>query len=369
MITYPLPCPNKDSFSFYDDYGIINSNVPLQYSRAYFQAVRYFSVSFTYNTAQMAQLHDFIRTNLQAWFLMDLPSAVGMTPQVVRITSDVEATRTGPNSWEFSLVLERRADLPVIVFPVPSTLTYEGAGLTYNDLATMYGDVPVIPPLAATISTATLTKDEDCEGNIVLCPTPLGITTDAVSVTATGGTSPAYAYLWEWVSGDVFTINTPTLSATTFSTSLAHNVSKSGVYKCTITSALETVVKNVTVSISYTFTATGITLSADIDPATGTFDCTGTFGECATPAYIASAAVTISVVGGSGAITHSWSQVSGDTMTIISPSAGTTVFAGSLARNTVKNAVMRDTVTRGGDSSSIDVAVSLDYTFTFESGF
>lgn len=49
----------------------------------------------------------------------------------------------------------------------------------------------------------------------------------------TGGKSP-YTYLWEFVSGDSFTINDPTLKSTTFQSNDT-DVALLGIYKCTVT--------------------------------------------------------------------------------------------------------------------------------------
>jgi hypothetical protein len=63
------------------------------------------------------------------------------------------------------------------------------------------------------------------------------LTSDPVTGTASGGAG-GYTYAWTRVSGDVFTINSPTSATTTFTTSLAANIFKSGVYRCTVTDSL-----------------------------------------------------------------------------------------------------------------------------------
>jgi len=67
------------------------------------------------------------------------------------------------------------------------------------------------------------------------------VTTSSASVgTVTGGTTP-YSYLWGYVSGDVFTVNSSTSSSTTFTASITvgvgGSVTKTGVYQCRITDA------------------------------------------------------------------------------------------------------------------------------------
>lgn len=61
-------------------------------------------------------------------------------------------------------------------------------------------------------------------------------TSTTASTTTVGGV-PTVTYLWTYVSGDSFTINSPTGSSTTFSKTnpVAGEPDFSGVYKCTAT--------------------------------------------------------------------------------------------------------------------------------------
>lgn len=63
------------------------------------------------------------------------------------------------------------------------------------------------------------------------------VTTGSATCTATGGT-PGYTYAWTRVSGDVFTINSPTAATTTFTRSLGAEEAREGVYRCTATDSL-----------------------------------------------------------------------------------------------------------------------------------
>lgn len=75
------------------------------------------------------------------------------------------------------------------------------------------------------------------------------LTSGASSGTATGGTAP-YSYAWTYVSGDSYTINSPTSSSTTFRTILIANEPKIGVYRLTVTdAAAATVSADVTVEM------------------------------------------------------------------------------------------------------------------------
>ena len=65
------------------------------------------------------------------------------------------------------------------------------------------------------------------------------VTTNSVTVTASGGTGP-YTYAWAYVSGDAgFSANSPTAVTTTFNGSItALGQDKSAVWRCTVTDSL-----------------------------------------------------------------------------------------------------------------------------------
>jgi hypothetical protein len=58
----------------------------------------------------------------------------------------------------------------------------------------------------------------------------VNITTNSVTVTPNGGVAP-YSYAWTYVSGDAFTVLSPTSATTAFRSTSASE----GVYKCTVT--------------------------------------------------------------------------------------------------------------------------------------
>lgn len=364
MNTWPLRPPNRSSFSFYDEQGIIGiEGVPADFIRQYPISPRFFKCSFTLSLVEMGILHQFWTTNLLGWFTMDLPTAVaGLEPQVVRLISDFETVRDGPDVWQVSFSLERAEPVAVLEFPVAPI--YEPAGITYEEIDYIYGDF-YIPTLIASILPTSLSTSYTCIGGA--CANPATLTSAAVTVTTSGGDG-TYAVAWSWVSGDVLTVTSPTALTTTFSKALAYNTSTASVYRATITSGVQTVTLDLPIAFDYTHTASSLSLAADIDPATGTYDCVGTFTYCTSPNYITTAPVTVSVTGGSGTIVHSWTRISGDVLTINAPANGTTTFSGSIGRNETKTAVMRDTVTRGGDTAIIDVTASVSYTFTLDTG-
>lgn len=63
------------------------------------------------------------------------------------------------------------------------------------------------------------------------------ITSDTISASVTGGTGP-YVWAVTYVSGDSYTINSPALSATTFTTNLAGGIYKVGNYRFAVTDSL-----------------------------------------------------------------------------------------------------------------------------------
>ena len=79
--------------------------------------------------------------------------------------------------------------------------------------------------LAVTITPGYLYKSRTGTGSITSA-------TDTGS--ATGGVG-SYTYAWTYVSGDSYTINSPSSAGTTFTTTLSSGATKSGVYRCTAT--------------------------------------------------------------------------------------------------------------------------------------
>ena len=62
-----------------------------------------------------------------------------------------------------------------------------------------------------------------------------GSLTSPTSTGVAGGGSGGYTYAWTYVSGDSFTINTPSTAGTTFTTTLGAAQYKAGTYRCTVT--------------------------------------------------------------------------------------------------------------------------------------
>jgi hypothetical protein len=83
-------------------------------------------------------------------------------------------------------------------------------------------------------------------------PTFVTLTTDAITVTATGGMGAGPTYSWSRVTGDSSVLcDSPTSATTTFSCSVPRNQERSAVYRCTITRGAESVQINVNVLLTY----------------------------------------------------------------------------------------------------------------------
>lgn len=68
--------------------------------------------------------------------------------------------------------------------------------------------------------------------------TGAGTLTSGTSTGSATGGAGGYTYAWTFVSGNPYTINTPSSAATTFTTSLTANILKQGTYRCTVTDSL-----------------------------------------------------------------------------------------------------------------------------------
>lgn len=84
-------------------------------------------------------------------------------------------------------------------------------------------------------------------------PTSCTATSNSATTTTIGG-NPPFTYLWTFVSGDSFTIDTPTADNTTFSltNSTTGDPSFVGTYRCTVTDD-DTNMENDTVIVTLNF--------------------------------------------------------------------------------------------------------------------
>lgn len=90
----------------------------------------------------------------------------------------------------------------------------------------------------------------------------------------------------------------------------------------------------------------------------------GSGGDENSPSFITittSPATVVTSTGGSGAgPTYAWTRLSGSPVIYAdSPTSATTTFSGELGLSSTKQATMRCTVTRGSDTVTVDVFVTL----------
>lgn len=172
------------------------------------------------------------------------------------------------------------------------------------------------------------------------------ITTASVTASLVGGTGTTFS--WAKVSGDTFTVTSPSAASTTFSiTGVGAGVTKSAVYRCTINSTY-------TVDVPITATNTSAALAASASPTSVTKTGTG--------ASLTTASITVTASGGSGTYsTYSWSKLSGGSITADSASSATTTFsAATLTDPETRTATFRCTVTdSAAATATVDVSVTI----------
>lgn len=151
-----------------------------------------------------------------------------------------------------------------------------------------YGAItPGAPPLTLSVNNSTVSGSRSGVGNV---------TTNAATVSVLTGT-PAYTYAWAKLSGNTFTIDSPTAASTTFSSTLTTAPSSySGVYRCTVTdSAANSSYIDVTVNMT---SGAELGLTVTINMAFQGYD-----EVDGSAVFICSAIVS----GGNGSYSYTWS--------------------------------------------------------------
>lgn len=181
------------------------------------------------------------------------------------------------------------------------------------------------------------------------------VTTSSVTVTPTGGTSP-YTYSWTRISGSTaIAVNSATAATTTFTgSSLASGTTYSAVFRCTVT---DNVAATKTVDVNVEVTRVAMTASAS---PTSLYKVGPTSSQT-------TASTTVTPTGGVSPYTYSWALLTGDTLTITSPTAASTTFSVTgLISGDSRTATYRCTVTdsTGGTplTATADVNVTIERT-------
>ncbi|CAB4153242.1 Tip attachment protein J [uncultured Caudovirales phage] len=179
------------------------------------------------------------------------------------------------------------------------------------------------------------------------------LVTSSATVTATGGTSP-YTYAWTRLSGStLITATTPSAATTTFTgATLTSGTTVTAVFRCTITDNVAAT-KTVDVNVSIERLAMSVSVSPGSLNKTGIATTQTTASTTATP------------TGGVSPYTYAWSLVSGDALTVNSPTAATTTFtATGMANGDTLTAVYKCTVTDSTSPTALTAFGSVSVTIS-----
>jgi hypothetical protein len=201
------------------------------------------------------------------------------------------------------------------------------------------GSSGVSSSLSATISHSTIST------------TASGATVTTASVTAAGVSgTPTYTYAWTKLSGDTITITSASSASTTFvGSTMAYAESRTATFRCRVT---DSAAATADVQVVVTVTRGGMTAAAS---PTSLY--TSSFSS-----PITSSSVTVTPTGGTAAYTYAWTKVSGDTLTVNSPTSASTTFTASVTSS--KTAIYRCTVTDSlATTATADVTITLDREF------
>jgi hypothetical protein len=179
------------------------------------------------------------------------------------------------------------------------------------------------------------------------------VTTASTTATPFGGTSP-YTYAWTRQSGSTdIAVDSSTSATTTFTgTSLVSGSTYDAVFRCTVTDdAAATIYGDVSVSI------TRLAFSASASPAT--------LSKRVSTSTATTSSTTVTATGGTSPYTYSWALLSGDTLTINSPTSATTTFSASgLTAGEILYSTYRCTVTDSTSGTALtataDVIVTIE---------
>jgi hypothetical protein len=128
--------------------------------------------------------------------------------------------------------------------------------MTAGIIAGITGTV-TIAPLSAFADKASVAGYYACTGTVGTCLATANLSTDTVTITSSGGTGAGPTFAWTRISGDVFTVTSAATAATNFTIACGRGLTKSAIYRCTVTRGAGSVTVDVTVTAQYAYAPDG----------------------------------------------------------------------------------------------------------------
>jgi len=193
------------------------------------------------------------------------PSSVSKTDTGTSITTaSVTVTAAGGTApYTYSWVRTSGSTSITATSSTAATTTFTGSSLASGSTYSAVFTCTVTDAAAATKTAVVSVEITRVAMTASASPTTLSktgsdatLTTASTTVTASGGTTP-YTYSWAFVSGDSFTITSPSAATTTFSATLNEDEFVSGIYRCTVTDSTGGTPLTATADVPVTITRTG----------------------------------------------------------------------------------------------------------------
>lgn len=295
-------------------------------------------------------------TNLTAVGLAGFISFSWTAPSVVPTGASYQLYEyTASTPFSSATLIWTGSSTNTVIAKTDTTTRYYWVRLLASDGGTSSTNPTTTGLAAAAASISTTLNATASPSSLSTSGTGTPLTTASTTVTPTGGTSP-YTYAWTRISGSTsITANTASAASTTFTgASLASGTTYSAVFRCTVT---DNVAATKTVDVNVEVIRLAMTASAS---PTSLYKTGPTSSQT-------TASTTVTPSGGVSPYTYSWALLSGDSMTINSPTAATTTFSktGMLSGDSFSG-TYRCTVTdsTGGTplTATADVPVTIERT-------
>ena len=293
-------------------------------------------------------------TNLTAVGLAGFISFSWTAPSVVPTGATYQLWEyTSSTPFASASLIWSGASTSVVIAKTDTTTRYYWVRLVSTDGSASTTNPASTGLAAATASISATLNATASVSSLSKTGTTASLTTASTTITPTGGSTP-YTYAWTRISGStLIAADSASAATTTFTgTTLASGTTYSAVFRCTVTdnaAATKTVDVNVEIiRASMTATASPTSLYKT------------TTGSSAT-----TNSVTVTPSGGTSPYTYAWTLLSGDTLTVTSPSAATTTFSKTgMGTGDSFSATYRCTVTdsTGGTplTATADVPVTIE---------